>query len=126
MQNRQRRTVYIGIGRARSMSISLSISVNHAKSISDRAVFDPLQDFVINRYFNRDFMQRRTYYVEIAVLVPCMIQSQFQSRFQYLNIDIVERGLSISIAISCIVEHPLNVIEAPYDVTSIFPDHGFH
>jgi hypothetical protein len=104
MQNRQRRTVYIGIGRARSLSISLSISENHAKSTSERAVFVPLHDFGINR----DFMQRRTYYIEIAVLVPCMIQSRFQSRFQYLKIDIVERGLSISIAISCIVEHPLN------------------
>jgi hypothetical protein len=40
-------------------------------------------DFGINRDFNRYFMQRRKYYIEIAVLVPCMIQS----RFQYLKID---------------------------------------
>jgi hypothetical protein len=45
MQNRQRRTVCIGIGPARSLSISVSISGNHAKLTSERAVFIPLHNF---------------------------------------------------------------------------------
>jgi hypothetical protein len=41
------------------------------------------------------------------VLVPCMIQRRFHSRFQYLKIDIVEQSLSISISISGIVKQRL-------------------